>query len=79
MCVCVCVCVCVYIYYRRYLAQTISNADYADDIAHLANALTPAETLLHRLERAAAGIGVHVNAHKTENTCALIKEATSPH
>ena len=28
-----------------------------------------AETLLHRLERAAAGIGLHVNAHKTEYMC----------
>ena len=28
-----------------------------------------AETLLHSLERAAAGIGLHVNAHKTEYKC----------
>ena len=28
-----------------------------------------AETLLHRLERAAAGIGLYVNAHKTEYMC----------
>ena len=28
-----------------------------------------AETLLHSLERAAAGIGLHVNAHKTEHMC----------
>ena len=28
-----------------------------------------AETLLHSLERAAAGIGLYVNAHKTEYTC----------
>ena len=34
--------------------------------AILANAPTQAETLLHSLERAAAGIGLHVNAHKTE-------------
>ena len=27
------------------------------------------ETLLHSLERAAAGIGAHVNAHKTEYMC----------
>ena len=31
-----------------------------------ANAPAQAETLLHSLERAAAGIGLHVNAHKTE-------------
>ena len=28
-----------------------------------------AETQLHSLERAARGIGLHVNAHKTEYTC----------
>ena len=51
---------------RRYPAKTITDADYADDIGILANAPTQAETLLHSLERAAAGIGFYVNAHKTE-------------
>ena len=51
---------------RRYLAKTITDADYAIDIALLANAPTQVETLLHSLERAAAGIGLHVNAHKME-------------
>ena len=51
---------------RRYPAKTITDADYADDIAILANTPAQAETLLHVLEQAAAGIGVHVNAHKTE-------------
>ena len=41
----------------------------ADDITILANAPAQAETLLHSLERAAAGIGLHVNAHKTECMC----------
>ena len=54
---------------RRYPAKTITNADYANDIALLANALAQAETLLHSLERAAAGISLHVNAHKTEYMC----------
>ena len=35
----------------------------------LANTPNQAETLLHSLERAVAGIGLHVNAHKTEYTC----------
>ena len=35
----------------------------------LANAPTQAETLLHSLEWAAEGIGLHVNAHKTEYMC----------
>ena len=46
--------------------KKITDADYADDIAILANAPAQAETLLHSLERTAAGIGLHVNAHKTE-------------
>ena len=51
---------------RRYPAKTFTNADYANDIAILASAPNQAETLLHSLERAAAGIGLHVNTHKTE-------------
>ena len=43
--------------------------DYADDIALLANAPTQVKTLLHSLEWAAAGIGLHVNAHKMEYMC----------
>ena len=51
---------------RRYPATTITDADY---IAILANTLDQAETLLHSLERAAANIGLYVNAHKTEYMC----------
>ena len=54
---------------RRYPAKTITDTDYADDIAILANTPNQAKTLLHSLERAAAGIGLHVNAHKTEYMC----------
>ena len=43
-----------------------TDADCADDIAILTNTPNQAETLQHSLERAAAGIGLHVNAHKTE-------------
>ena len=54
---------------RTYPAKTITDVDYTDDIALLANAPALAETLLHSLERAATGIGLHVNAHKTEYMC----------
>ena len=54
---------------KRYPAKTITDADYADDLALLANTPNQAETLLHSLERAAAGIGLHVNAHKSEYMC----------
>ena len=39
------------------------------DIAIPANTHSQAETLLHSFERAAGGIGPHVNAHKTEYRC----------
>ena len=54
---------------RRYPAKTITDLDYADDIAILANTPNQAETLQHHLERAATGIGLHVNAHKMEYMC----------
>ena len=51
---------------RRYPALTITDADYADDIALLENTPARAESLLHSLERAAAGIGLN---DKTEYMC----------
>ena len=51
---------------RRYPAKTFTDADYVDDIAILANTPNQAETLLHSLEQVTAGIGLHVNVHKTE-------------
>ena len=54
---------------RRYSAQTITDADYADNIAFLTNTPAQTETRLHRLERPAAGIGLYVDAHKTEYIC----------
>ena len=51
---------------RRYPAQTITDVDYADKIALQSNTTAQAESLLHSLERAAAGIGLHVNTDKME-------------
>ena len=49
---------------KRYPAQTITDADYARDIALLANTPAQAETLLHSLQQAAGGIhrqdGIHL-------------------
>ena len=49
--------------------KTITDADYANDKVLLANAPAQAETLLHNLKWATAGIGFHVNAHKMEYMC----------
>ena len=54
---------------RSYPTQTITDANYADDITLLANTPIQAETLQHSRERTAAGIGLHVNADKTEYMC----------
>ena len=50
---------------KRYHAETITGADYAD-ILRLANTPTQAESLLHSLEQAAGSIIFHMNANKTE-------------
>ena len=54
---------------KRYHAQTITDVDYANDIALLENLPAQAETLLHCQKRAAAGIGLDVNVDKTEYIC----------
>ena len=54
---------------RIYPALTITDVDNVYDIALLANTPAQAETLLHSLKRAAAGIGLHVNVDKTEYMC----------
>ena len=53
---------------RRYPTQMIMGAAY-DDIMLLANTHTQAQALLHSLKQAAGGIGLHVNADKTELIC----------
>ena len=50
-------------------AEGTPTKTITDDIAFLASSPAQAETLLHSLERAAAGIGLHVNAYKTEYMC----------
>ena len=47
---------------RRYPTQTVTDADYADDLAP-----AQAESLLHSLEKAAKNIGLYVNSDKTES------------
>ena len=54
---------------RRYPVQTITDVDYADDIALLANSHAWAESLLQSLELATGSIDLHVNADKTEYSC----------
>ena len=50
---------------RRYPAQTITDSDYDDDKAPLANTPAQAGSLLHSL----GGIDLHINTDKTEYMC----------
>ena len=43
--------------------------DYADDIALLTNTPTQAKSLLHCMKQGAGGIGLNMNADKTEYMC----------
>ena len=51
----------------------MNNADYTDDLMLLPNAPAQAEFL----EQAVGGIGLHVNANKTEYICFKPKGAIS--
>ena len=49
---------------RWYPAETMTDADYADDLMLFAYRPTQSESLLHSLEQAAGDIGLYVNANK---------------
>ena len=53
------------------------DADYVDDLAHLANIQAKAESLLHSIEQAIGGIRLCVNVNKTECMCFTRKGAIS--
>ena len=52
---------------RRYPTVTISDADYADDLALFADSCSDAEKLLHVLEEKANSVRLRVNIRKTQN------------
>ena len=47
----------------------MTDADYANDIALLANTPNQAEYLLHSFEKGTGIVGFHVNANKTNSMC----------
>ena len=53
----------------KYIAQTITDADNADDGAFIPNTTAKVQSLLHSLEREVEGIGFYVRANKTEYIC----------
>ena len=62
---------------RGYSSETITNADYADDLALLIITTTLTKSLLHSLEKAARGIGLYVNSDKTESMCFILDSTIS--
>ena len=54
---------------KWYPAETMTAADYADDLVLLANTPDQTKSLLHSLKQAAGGIGLNLNANKTEFMC----------
>ena len=51
----------------RHPTKTITDTDFADDIALLSNLIEEEQLLLRRVESAAGQVGVHVNQKKTEH------------
>ena len=54
---------------KKQETETITDTDYVDVIALLVNTPTQGKSQLHNLEQSAGGIGLHVNADKTEYMC----------
>ena len=52
---------------KRYIAETNTDADYTVYLP--VSTPAQAEFLLHSLEQAAGGIGLYVNANKTDFMC----------
>ena len=51
---------------RRHPAETVTDADFADDIALLSNMIIQAQELLSRLEDSAESVGLYMNSKKTK-------------
>ena len=51
---------------RRIPAVTVTDLDFADDLALVSDTVQQAEKLLHDLESAASAVGLSLNASKTE-------------
>ena len=54
---------------RWYPAETLTDADYTDNVNFLANIISQANSCLHSLEQGIGGIGFHINASKTKFIC----------
>ena len=62
---------------KRYPAKTIIDTENADEIPFPVNTPAQTESLSHRLEQTAEGIGLLMNANKTEYMC-FKREGANP-
>ena len=60
----------------QYPSKTLTDTNYADDLALATNTPAQAKSLLHSLEQVAGNIGLNINANKTEFMC-LKQEGTN--
>ena len=54
---------------RRHVVKKILDADYADNLAILADYIQDAKSTLHNVEQLARVIGLYVNPSKTKFIC----------
>ena len=54
---------------RQYPTETMTDANYADDLVLLKNTAAQVESLQHSLVQAARNIGLYMNVDKTEDKC----------
>ena len=59
---------------RRVPAVKVTDLDFADDLALIADTINQAEKLLHDLEHAASSVGLSINSSKTEFMALNIEE-----
>ena len=56
----------LYSFEENTATETMTDSDYADDLALLTDTSIQAESLWYSLDKAAEGIGLYVNPNKTE-------------
>ena len=54
---------------KLYPVETITDEEYADDLALLSNTPTKAKSQLHSLKQTTRGISLFLNSNKTEFKC----------
>ena len=54
---------------KSYHSETITDAEYVDDLTLLVNTFAQADSQQHCIEKVAISISLHMNSNKTEFMC----------